>query len=608
MKTTLTKVNWRIKQILFMLILICFSLIPSNILMAQADVKDPSFGAMGMANCSFDDLVKNVKLLIQPDNKIIAAGTKGNYPNSDFILTRFMPNGAIDTTFGNEGIVVTGFNDFDFLIDCALLSDGSIITAGNTESDFSYDFALALYDSEGNLITSFDGDGKLILDFVLSEDNLGGLVINPDNTITITGVTGDLGETIFLYKMNLDGTPVTTFGIDGLVVYEDMYPIIKDAAIQDDGKIVVVGKSYDTWQLLAARFNIDGTLDNTFSDDGIYYYASGLDDNIGWSVSIQEDGKIVIVGNTDDFVSDYKLMIIRLLGDGTPDVSFGDEGVVLEATGIESHGFKEHILLPDHSIVCVGTNYDDYWDYQIVAINENGTLNTDFDVDGILNESFGTLYGEAFSIAQQADGKITVGGCVDSNFSILRYAECSAYFELTPDAEPHVWTALNYSFGAPDLTYLWDWNDGTFSEEAYPSHTYATEGFYTICLTITDANGCISTYCDSSVYLYKMNEAATMITVNVKSPVIDGIPNIIENGVSVVTNPFNDHLSLTWNNPTSEGLNLYLYDMQGRLVLSEKIYSTLNNIPVNNLSTGIYFLKISSKGFEQKISLVHQED
>lgn len=105
-----------------------------------------------------------------------------------------------------------------------------------------------------------------------------------------------------------------------------------------------------------------------------------------------------------------------------------------------------------------------------------------------------------------------------------------------------------------------------------------------------------------------MDEAATMITVNVKSPVIDGIPNVIENSVAVVPNPFNDHLSLTWNNPTSEGLNLYLYDMHGRIILTQTVYAALNNIPVNNLSTGIYFLKISGKGFEQNITLVHQED
>jgi len=599
MKTTLSNMSQSAKQILFQIIIICFSFFSSNKIMAQADTKDPSFGVMGVVKYDFDDVISIKKMLIQPDNKIIVAGIKGEFPEIDFILARFHQNGSIDSSFGEDGIVLTSFTNIDILTDIALFPDGSIIALGYIETDPTIDAAIAMYDENGQLKNSFDSDGLQTLD-LLYNDKPRALIINDDNTVTVTGNSGLIGETVFLYKINADGTPVTTFGTDGLALTEDLGwdPFIMDAALQEDGKIVLTGETDLSGALLVLRFTTAGVLDNTFNGDGIFTLP-GLDGIIGRSVSIRDDGKIVIVGNEETLLS------IRLLSDGTPDNTFSDDGIQIIETSLDDLRFTEHIILPDNSFVTVGTAYSKF---QLVAINENGTPNTNFDDDGILDETSEPLLTEAYTVQLQADGKILVGGNFDSSLCLIRYAACSAYFELTPDAEPHIWTALNYSFGAPDLTYLWDWNDGTFSDAAYPSHTYATEGFYTICLTITDANGCTSTYCDSSVYLYKMDEAATMITVNVKSPIIDGIPNVIENSVAVVPNPFNDHLSLTWNNPTSEGLNLYLYDMHGRIVLTQTVYAALNNIPVHNLSTGIYFLKISGKGFEQNITLVHQED
>ena len=102
--------------------------------------------------------------------------------------------------------------------------------------------------------------------------------------------------------------------------------------------------------------------------------------------------------------------------------------------------------------------------------------------------------------------------CYDSVF--VDAALCSAYFELYSTSTPHVYNAVNMAYGAKPLKYLWSWGDGNTDTTEYPSHTYDSTGFYKICLTITDANGCNSNYCTS---FYLMKSGNPMITIHVVS-------------------------------------------------------------------------------------------
>ncbi len=104
---------------------------------------------------------------------------------------------------------------------------------------------------------------------------------------------------------------------------------------------------------------------------------------------------------------------------------------------------------------------------------------------------------------------------------------CAAGFTLAPDNNnPHTWYALNTTTGVAPITYLWNWGDGSTSPGATPSHTYSAPGFYKICVTITDGAGCTSTFCNSSVYLFRTEDA---------SPVTVNVVNSFPNGVSAVS-------------------------------------------------------------------------
>ena len=102
-------------------------------------------------------------MAVQSDGKIVVAGTADAPGRNDFALARYNDDGSLDTSFDGDGEVTTSFgvqvqaNAFSM----ALQADGKIVVAGYVSDHNSIDFALARYNSDGSLDTSFDGDGKL---------------------------------------------------------------------------------------------------------------------------------------------------------------------------------------------------------------------------------------------------------------------------------------------------------------------------------------------------------------------------------------------------------------------------------------------------------------
>ena len=75
---------------------------------------------------------------------------------------------------------------------------------------------------------------------------------------------------------------------------------------------------------------------------------------------------------------------------------------------------------------------------------------------------------------------------------------CDAFWVPIPDTAGGV---LFFHLGLDStLTYAWDFGDGTTSADVVPSHTYAANGVYNVCLTISDGAGCTDTFCDSVAF------------------------------------------------------------------------------------------------------------
>jgi uncharacterized delta-60 repeat protein len=194
------------------------------------------------------------------EERIVVAGwsKQSSGDNSAWTMMRLKPNGATDTTFGNSGRVKTPFFGFgDQARRIGIDSSNAIVAAGivRTGSEncgmYAVDYGLARYTQDGILDVSFSG-GTHTVDIYGGNDNLYGLVIQPDGKIVIAGGAYSSDQTVIdfaLVRFNVDGTRDSQFGIMGNgIVTTDFYGFNDHGyavGVQPaDGKIIMTGAAY----------------------------------------------------------------------------------------------------------------------------------------------------------------------------------------------------------------------------------------------------------------------------------------------------------------------------------------------------------------------------
>lgn len=280
---------------------------------------DSSFGTGGKVTLGFNlggsnhDVISAIA--IQPDGKIVCAG----YSNSSsgfhqVVIARLhgLPAtgtpGQLDTAFGSGGKIIFSVGSaWSYATSVALQSDGKIVVAGTAGNGTAFDFMLARVHgliatgTPGNLDNSFDGDGKMTASIAAGVDEAQGIVIQPDGKIVAAGISSNgSNNDIALLRCLTDGAPDPTFGTNGKVSTSvQVEDVCYDIALQTDGRIVVCGSSSNTTaDMLAMRYNPDGTLDTTFDGDGkvLLPVSAGADD-VAAALAIQPDGGIVLAGH-----------------------------------------------------------------------------------------------------------------------------------------------------------------------------------------------------------------------------------------------------------------------------------------------------------------------
>src|SRR5262249_5550418 len=212
---------------------------------------DTSFGASGIVTSSLLDRNVATVIAIQADSKIIAAGRAATGSTDLFALARYNPDGNLDTTFGNGGLVTTRFLELVGGVRAvAFKPDGKIVAAGIAGHGARAAFVgVARYNSDGSLDLSFGTDGKVVTEFLDSESIARVIVFKSNDKIVVAGTTFKSKGSVFaLARYNGDGSPDTSFGVGGKVVTSFTDESDDDAnavAIQPDGKIIAAGMSYD---------------------------------------------------------------------------------------------------------------------------------------------------------------------------------------------------------------------------------------------------------------------------------------------------------------------------------------------------------------------------
>ena len=337
---------------------------------------DTSFDGDGMASVGLSGSV----VVVQGDGKVVAAGSTDIGNANDFVLVRFNPNGSLDTTFDTDGRVTTDFGVFlnDTANALALQSDGKLVVAGfTTTSGTSTDFALARYNTDGSLDTSFDDDGKLILDMGSTVDRANAVLIQPDGKILVGGMGGSILD-FALARLNSDGSLDTSFGTGGKVstAIGASTDSISALALQSDGKILAAGFASGGGFALA-RYNSNGTLDTTFDTDGKLTLAPLTTSAQGRGVVVQPDGKIVVVGR-DSNGSVNVMALARFNANGSLDTSFDGDGKLTLAMGAVNSEASDAVVQSDGRIVVVGSS-PNTGEMVLARINPNGSLDLSFD-------------------------------------------------------------------------------------------------------------------------------------------------------------------------------------------------------------------------------------
>jgi uncharacterized delta-60 repeat protein len=432
---------------------------------------DPTFTGDGLEATSFGKEAFGSGVALQTDGKIVVAGTAFytvcediwcSSP-SEFALARYNADGTPDTSFSGDGRETTDFGGQDFgAYDVALQSDGKIVAVGHTGGG---DFALARYNPNGALDTSFSGDGKQTTDF--GEPHYGtdfgayDVALQPDGKIVAVGRTGDGDFALARYDAT-DGSLDTSFSGDGKETTDlGGWEHGRAVAIQN-GKIVVAGTSLHgaDGNFALARYNPDGSLDASFSGDGMQTSDFGARHD-AHAVALQADGKIVIAGVSES--DDGNFALARYNDDGTLDPSFSGDGWQTTDFGDRDYGHSM-ALGADGRIVVAG---ESAVDFALARYNPDGTLDTSFSGDGKTTTDFGGL-DRAFDLALQPDGKIVAAGTHNGTFALARYEGGSvsgtAPVNVTPPTisgtatEGQTLTANRGDWtGSPEiqLTYQW---------------------------------------------------------------------------------------------------------------------------------------------------------
>jgi len=193
------------------------------------------------------------------------------------------------------------------------------------------------------------------------------------------------------------------------------------------------------------------------------------------------------------------------------------------------------------------------------------------------------------------------GCCSSSSVAVQTFPTPTLTFTMMPNG-PQVWDAVaTYGGGTGAFTYNWNWGDGSpNSNVAYPSHTYTAAGWYNICGTVTDANGCVASSCVNDS-LYKMSSANAMITVNVVAP-LTGVAQTAHDKFLFYPNPANKEFSVETNTPCK----IELFDLSGKKVLSKNLTGK-TIIETASLSEGIYMLNLhtADRSSTRKLIIIH---
>jgi uncharacterized delta-60 repeat protein len=323
---------------------------------------DSTFSSDGFDSTGISDYLDMAETVgVQQDGKIIVAGLVVSTNNAQaFGALRYNSDGTPDTTFGQGGKTSTPFGNLG--VNCrglAFTPAGKIIIGGYATGN-SLDLALVRYDANGSHDSTF-GNGGVILVPMNEKQMVLSIAVQPDDKVLVSGfhslssVLGGYPGSFLLARFNPDGTADSTFNGNGLVLDSVSGHSANSMILLNDGKIIAGGNVYyqGTDNFALAKYNSDGSPDSTFGINGRVMTILGNDLSRVESIALQPDGKILVAGYAAMYYQHFTLL--RYHSNGGIDSSFGTNGVVANNIGTVSAAY-DVLVQPSGKIIVSGTS------------------------------------------------------------------------------------------------------------------------------------------------------------------------------------------------------------------------------------------------------------
>ena len=320
--------------------------------------------------------------------------------------------GTLDPTFGSAGIATIDIATvYDYGQAVAVQPDGRIVMAGYAYSDL----VLARFMPDGAPDPSFGTGGLVTLPGCAAY----AMMLQDDGYIVVGGSHGGPADAqAMLMRFDPNGIPDPHFGDAGRVSFGDpgTSEYIEGLAIQADGRIVGVGTKcgdFPYCEFLVVRVLGDGTPDASFGSGGSITVDITAEEERGYGVAVREDGRLVITGQYGSNMGPG-IFLFGLNADGGMDNTF----MPTLPSGVgPSWSYTVRVLADDKLLVAGAMFNGQQNDFILLRYEADGSLDEGFGDGGIVLTD---LYGNtdnSITVVEQADGKlIQVGTTIDAQF------------------------------------------------------------------------------------------------------------------------------------------------------------------------------------------------
>ncbi len=430
-------------------VLLCVSLGLSGPSLATPGQLDPTFGVSGIAIDS--PVYSNVEAhaaVMQPDGKIVLGGGCINAQyQARFCLIRYLPNGEFDQEFGTNGHVETMMGSqmgMAMAVAVTVQQDNKIVAAGLCGVS-PYVSCLARYQATGVLDLSFGVEGIVVPVAGSGPAWYTSVQMLSDGRILAAGKCstvplGPPGTGLCVARHLSDGTLDASYGVSGqATARSDVSSVAAALAVQVDEKAVVAARCNSPLlpnnAFCVLRFNADGTPDMSFGDNGVAATTKGSSpssSNLAPLAILLTAGGRIVVGGYCSPGNQSSFCLMRHLADGSLDADFGDSGIVVTPVGLTG-GVKSMAVQVDGKLLAAGDCliHITRIDFCAARYRPDGTLDETFGVGGTFTAPIGSGEGRGEKVLLQSDGNFVIAGyCLAQGARTF----CAARFQGGPYA------------------------------------------------------------------------------------------------------------------------------------------------------------------------------